>query len=205
MQDFLAQPFPSRKTACHDLRIVAIDLETTGLDPAQDRILSIGLVEIEQMTIRLNSSWQTLVTSNHPLPEQSVTIHRITDDQSRHGASLEEALSELLPRLHGKVMLAHHATVEQSFLNAACMRLYSTPFLIPTIDTQMLAKRRFERRDQPYQPKDLRLFNLRSHYGLPRYQAHNALSDALATAELFLALTAALAPDNHCHLKDMLC
>jgi DNA polymerase-3 subunit epsilon len=75
---------------------------------------------------------------------------------------------------------------------------------MPTIDTQVLARRRFERRDQPYQPKDLRLFNLRTTYGLPRYQAHNALSDALATAELFLALTADMAQNGHCRLNELM-
>ena len=39
-------------------------------------------------------------------------------------------------------------------------------------------------------PGDLRLFNLRERYHLPNYKAHNALSDAISTAELFLALAA---------------
>ena len=55
------------------------------------------------------------------------------------------------------------------------------------------------------QTGDLRLFNLRPRYNLPRYKAHNALSDAIATAELFMALAAEMAPGGHnCELRQFL-
>ena len=50
-----------------------------------------------------------------------------------------------------------------------------------------MALRLFQRRNITVAPKDLRLHGLRERYNLPRYPAHNALSDALSAAELFLA------------------
>ena len=47
LADYLATPFPSKKLDCREIEIVAIDLETTGLDPAKDDILSIGMVNID--------------------------------------------------------------------------------------------------------------------------------------------------------------
>ena len=73
------------------------------------------------------------------------------------------------------------------------------------IDTEVLARRRLQRRNQPYRPGELRLSGLRERYQLPRYRAHNALSDALATAELFLAITADMAADDRVRLKELLC
>jgi len=58
------------------------------------------------------------------------------------------------------------------------------------VDTQVLARRTFERRQIPFKGSDLRLHSLGDRYNLPRYGAHNALSDALAAAELFLAQAA---------------
>ena len=54
------------------------------------------------------------------------------------------------------------------------------------------------------QPGNLRLFNLRPHFGLPQYKAHNALYDALATAELFLAMAAEMAPNGNYKIGDFI-
>lgn len=204
MRDFLTMAGPPAKTPCDQIHIVAVDLETTGLDPQHDSILSIGLVEIAHLSIRLESAWHQLLRVNRPVPEDSVVIHQITDDRCATGLALAEALPALLQRLAGKVMLVHHASIEQQFLDRACMAVYGAPFVIPTIDTLRLARRRLERRSQAAHGGALRLFNLREHYGLPRYKAHNALTDALATAELFLAMAAALGAPQQCRLRDVI-
>lgn len=204
LQDFLAKAAPAGQAPCYDVDIVALDLETTGLNPTKDSILSIGLVNIQQMAIRLDTSWHQIIQIEHPLNEDSVVIHEITDDQAASGLPLVEVLPYLLERLSGRVMLAHYKAIEHNFLNAACQRIYGAPFVIPTIDTLVLAARVFERRNHSVQPGDLRLFNLRPRYNLPRYKAHNALSDALATAELFLAMAAEMAPKPDCKLGNFL-
>jgi len=205
LQDYLSTPLTIKQTNCEDLVIVALDLETTGLDPKKDQILSYGLVEIRHMKIRLNTSRHQLISIGEEIPEESAVIHQITDDQAATGISLEAALPELLHRLAGKVMLVHYAAIEQNFLSAACQQLYGAPFVIPTIDTLLLAQRIFERRNHTIQAGDLRLFNLRPRYNLPNYKAHNALSDALATAELFLAMAAEIVPrPSQCQLSRFL-
>ena len=138
------------------------------------------------------------------MPEGSAIIHQITDDQAAGGVPLAEIMPEILQRLTGRILLAHHAWVEQSFLSAACQQLYGAPLVVPTIDTQALAQRLMRNRNQFVRSTSLRLFNLRSYYGLPRYKAHNALSDALATAELFLALAEDIQPNGDCRLGQVL-
>ncbi|MGD8912552.1 MAG: exonuclease domain-containing protein, partial [Candidatus Thiodiazotropha sp.] len=163
------------------------------------------LVELEHMTIKLETSRHQLITIDEEIPEESAVIHQITDDQAATGVSINDALQELLQRLAGKVMLVHYSAIEQRFINAACKKLFGAPFVIPIIDTLVLAQRIFERRNHTIQPGDLRLFNLRPRYNLPNYKAHNALSDAVATAELFLAMASEIAPQpNHCQLKHFL-
>lgn len=205
LYDYLSTPLPSKKTECEDLVIVALDLETTGLDPRRDKILSYGLVEVRHMTVKLETSRHQLISIDGQIPEESAVIHQITDDQAATGITIEKALPELLACLAGKVMLVHYASIEQNFLSAACQTLYGAPFVIPTIDTLVLAQRLFERRNHTIQAGDLRLFNLRPRYNLPNYKAHNALSDALATAELFLAMAADMVPQPaQCQLSRFL-
>lgn len=187
IKDFYAIPFPSRRSDCRTLGFVALDLETSGLDNRRDEILSIGWVCLSDMQIELSSAQHRLIRPHYDIPEQSAVIHQITDDQAAQGESLSDVLSELLPLLAGKVLIAHHASFEMRFLQRVCEALFGVGFLMPVVDTQAIARRSLERRDQAFQPKELRLGALRGRYQLPRYRLHNALSDALGAAELFLA------------------
>ena len=205
LHDFLSQPFPRNRERCRATTIVSVDLETTGLDPRKDDILSIGLVEIRDFAVKLSSAWHEIVCVERDIPADSAVIHQITDDHAASaGKPLEEVLPELLKRLQGKVMLVHCSRIEQLFLDAACRKLYGGPFIIPIIDTLKLGQRVFERRNHTIQPGDLRLFNLRPRYNLPQYKAHNALSDALSTAELFLAMAAEMTSHDRCRLNDFI-
>ena len=204
LADYLATPFPHKHSNCRDLEIVAIDLETTGLDPSKDEILSIGMVNIDHWGIKLSTSWHSIVRIDKAIPGESAIIHQITDDQSAAGAPLEELLPAVLNRLAGRAMLVHYSPIEQNFLSAACEKLYGAPFVACIIDTLEIAQRTFERRNHTIQPGDLRLFNLRPRYNLPQYKAHNALSDALATAEVFLALADNLYAEQPAPLREFL-
>jgi len=194
MQHFLNQPFPDKKDFINDVGIVSLDIETTGLNPAKDKIVSIGLVEIKHSGINLNSCWHQIIQTKKNIPQQSVVIHQITDDQIKTGMSIKQAMPLLLARLRGNVMLVHNVKVELGFIRKTCQALYASDFVIPVIDTQVLAKRSLERRNAAYNNHDLRLFNLRRSRNMPAYKAHNALMDAIATAELFLAMLNDIAP-----------
>ncbi len=204
LADYLAAPFPDKKTDCRNMEIVAIDLETTGLDPNKDAILSIGMVSIVNWSVQLSTSWHRIVQVDKAIPGESAVIHHITDDQAAAGSPIEELLPEVLKRMAGKPMVVHYSPIEQNFLSAACRKLYGVPFVVPIIDTLEIGQRVFERRNHLIQPGDLRLFNLRPRYNLPQYKAHNALSDALATAELFLAMVDNLYPEQPCPLAGFL-
>jgi len=166
---------------------LAVDFETTGLNAKQDNILSIGYVEMTGNQIRLDSSYHQIVAANCELEEDNVTIHAITDQDKASGRTLASVVEDLLIALAGKIMLVHYAQIEKTFLEQACIKLYGMAPVFPIIDTLALAKKRHDRCSQAYAPSKLHLTNLRDEYGLPHYPAHNALNDAIATAELFLA------------------
>jgi DNA polymerase-3 subunit epsilon len=190
LRNYLAAPFPRPGLDYREVEYVAVDLETTGLDPRRDQILSIGWVLLEGNRIRLNSAHHRLLRVAGEIPADSAVIHQITDDQSARGLELAATLPELLTDLAGRVLIAHHARVELGFLGAACKRLWGQKLLVRTVDTQAVARRLLERRQIPFKGSDLRLHALCERYNLPRHGAHNALSDALSAAELFLAQAA---------------
>ena len=204
MQDFYKKPFPCKNDFLNDLEIVSIDFETTGLDFKKDHVISIGTVDIVRLGIRLQTTYHQLISSDVNLSESSVVIHQITDSALAEGEKIETALPQLLKHLSGKVLLAHNAKIEMGFLNKMCLELYDTKFFMPVIDTQFLAKRSFERKNTEFKSAELRLFNLRESLNMPAFKAHNALMDAIATAELFLALACKISPKCNARLKEFL-
>lgn len=187
LADFMSVPFPAPGTDCREVRYAALDLETTGLDPKKDEIISVGIVSLEGLRIDLSTAGYWLVAPQRAIPEASAVIHRITDDKAAQGMPLSTVLETLLPRLAGRVLIAHFSSIELGFLKAACKDIFGGRFIIPAVDTYQLAKRRLEQHHRIYRAADLRLSALRAGYNLPRYHSHNALSDAVAAAELFLA------------------
>jgi len=204
MKAYLESPFPSNNQLIIDADIVSLDFETTGLDINKDSIVSIGAVNVVKMGIELSSCYHQLIKPQHALTNTSVVIHNLTDNELKKGISITNALPELLKRLSGKVLLVHNAHIELGFLNKLCREFYETDFVIPVIDTQYLAKRTFDRQNLSYRSNELRLFNLCRKYNMPRYKAHHSMLDAIATAELFLAMANNISEKSTVRLKDCL-
>lgn len=187
IREFLSVPFPEPNDAIETTPILALDFETTGLHPVNDQLLSIGYVDVVDQRIKLSSAEHYIIKCQQQLKSENVVIHQITEQEKQQGIALKTAIEKLLNALAGKVMLAHYARIEIEFLNEACKQLYGFVPVFPVIDTLVIAKRRLDMRQVDYDPSALRLAQLRSHYQLPGHYAHNALNDAIATAELLLA------------------
>ena len=190
MKNFYRKPIPWPETDYREIEYLCIDLELTGLNPQTDEILSIGFVPIVEQRVLLAEAAHYLVKPSRALPEDSVVVHGLTDDRLAEAETLEDVLPHVLAALSGRVLLAHHAPIELGFLNAACERLYGYPLLTRAVDTLDLEKRIRQQRNQPLDGGGLRLAKARESYNLPRYRAHNALVDAVASGELFLAQAA---------------
>lgn len=203
MRAYLDAPLPNRRADARHLEYLALDLETTGLDPASDRIVSVGWVPISDRRIHVGGARHLFLSIDGSVA-QSATIHHIRDRDLADGVSEREALCHVLQALRGRVLLVHHAPVDLRFLQAACRRHCGVPLHARVVDTLTLALARKRRGRGPIPDDALRLPALRDAYNLPRYPVHDALTDALATAELFLAMLPRWAGDEALPLKMLL-
>lgn len=187
LRRYLATPAPSRDTPVGRVPMLALDFETTGLDAEREHIISAGMVDVEGLAIPLGTATNLLVNPGKGVG-QSAIIHQLTDDELlAQGVPLERALDVVFDRLTGRVLLAHHAAVEVGFLSVAVGRLYGVRIDIPAVDTLRLGHRALGE-DEDHPPDALRLWRLRRRSALPTYRGHDAVVDALACAELYLAL-----------------
>lgn len=181
-------------TPLADVPFVALDFETTGLSPHRHSIVSIGLVPFDIRRIRLRDARHWVVRPRLPLLQRSVTFHRITHSDVREAPDLEEVLQDLLDCLAGRVVVVHHRDIEREFLDVAMRVRLKEGIEFPVVDTMELEARLHRQRSPNLltrimgrPPVSIRLADSRRRYGLPHYQPHHALSDALASAELLQA------------------
>ncbi len=171
----------------------ALDIETSGLDPKRDRILSVGMVPIREGSIRWGERFYSLVRPPDPraLSAEGIRAHHILPSELEDAPPLATVLPEVDRRIRDAVLLVHHAPMDVVFLKEA-YRATAIAWPRPrVVDTEALAlvlhRKRYALEPHPPAPVTA-LHRLRSELDFPPHLRHHALMDALATAELFLAL-----------------
>ncbi|EED34086.1 exonuclease, RNase T and DNA polymerase III [Luminiphilus syltensis NOR5-1B] len=180
-----AGPLPKPGTAVEDLKFLVCDAEMSALEVAEGELLSLGWVVIEAGEIVLASAQHHLIRNERSVG-QSAVIHQLRDCELSAAGDTETALRALITAAREAVWVFHHASLDVAFLDRACQQVFGAPLLVPVVDTLLLEHRLLERRQQTIGPGDLRLQACRDRYHLPPHDAHNALVDAMATAELLL-------------------
>lgn len=182
---------PATPFSCVDFLVV--DAETTGLDPRRDHVLEVGWVPVTRAEVVLDGVRGTAVR----LPDgvdvgQSAILHGLTDDELAAAPRLTDVMLELRAALEGRVLVAHHAPIEIGFLDGAFRDGHAARSPLLVVDTMALQRRLLVSGHGEPPPGALRLDSARRRFGLPRYAAHRAATDAVATAELLLAQAAEL-------------
>lgn len=198
LKQFYACGTVSGDTPVSEVPFVALDLETTGMSAERNSIVSIGLVPFTLARIRCAQARYWVVRPRTTLSAASVAIHRITHEDLRRAPDLGEILPDLLEAMAGRVAVVHYRGLERPFLRRAVRDRLGDALEFPVVDTMELEARihrgwsrrllhRFMAGLFGKHPKSIRLAQSRERYRLPRYGAHHALTDALASAELLQA------------------
>lgn len=183
-----------------DVSFAVVDFETTGINPESDRILQLAAI-IVNGDGEIVDSFETVVKPESP-PEYvhgAEHIHGITETQVQSGMPLRDALQKLWSMSEGNVFTAHNARFDLGFLHAESERVGLEGRIDSYIDTLALARRTDEDRTRRHT-----LAALCEHYGIEREKAHEAYSDAAATAELLMHLMKEMGIKSPSQLPELL-
>lgn len=188
---FLLAPTPAERSRRHvePLKLpegrlavcpyVVFDLETTGLAPSRgDRIVAIGAVRLKGGRVDESDRFATFCHPGRPIPPASTAIHGITDAMVRDATGWPEAVVAFHRFAGGAVLVAHNAAFDMTCLHQAETRAGVT-FANPALCSLRLS--------QWLDPEvaDHRLEALAARHGIDPSGRHDALGDAIATAQLF--------------------
>ncbi len=168
-----------------ELPLVAIDTETTGRDPATDRVVEVACVRWEGGQITLRKSW--LVNPGRPIPKEASDVHGISDEDVKDAPPFVQIVPELLEALSGAIPLAYNAEFDRKQLLSELARspaLTSPPpafqknaeWIDPLVWARELQKLE----------KSRALGDVAARLGIELTQAHRATNDAEAALNVFL-------------------
>ena len=168
-----------RRTPLAEARWVAIDCETSGLDAARDRLLSVGAVPVLEGRIALGERFAALVRQEVASAPANILIHGIGGDAQLDGLLLQEVISNLAASVGDAIPVAFHAPFD-----AAVLKRHGFRARAPWHDLAVLAPVLFPGR------KAKLLDDWLTEFGIATHARHDALGDAFATAQLLLVALA---------------
>jgi len=167
---------------------IVFDTETTGLNPIEDEILSIGAVKIKGNKILTSQTFEVYVKNLKEISSKSIEIHGIRECDLENAIESEVAIKEFLNFIGSRTLIGYYLEFDVAMINK-----YTKPLLGITLPNKMIevSEIYFEKQISliPQGNIDLRFDTILKKYDIPNMGVHNAVNDAIMTAMIYLKLT----------------
>lgn len=169
----------SRLTPLREIRAVILDTETTGLDVAHDRLIQIGATRFQEGRRLENQTFSVRIDPHQPIVEAATAIHGITDAMVAGSPTFAEIRDEFLAWIGDDIIIGQSIGFDLAILVRE-MRNSGLEWRPPRcLDTKLLAAA-LDGTDA-----ESTLDALAARFAIPLEDRHQALGDALMTAEIF--------------------
>jgi DNA polymerase-3 subunit epsilon len=175
------------EAAWFDLPIALIDVETTGRDPMNDRVVELAIVVGRRGEIVERFEW--LVNPGRPIPDEARQVHKISDEMVADKPPFAELANEIVRALGGAIPGAYNATFDKAFVTAELGRAGLEGELLPASlrpTVEWIDPLVWTRELQKYE-KGKSLGDVTARLGIALEGAHRATNDAEAALRVMYA------------------
>lgn len=187
---------------------VVLDTELTGLNHKKDSVVSIGAIKMKGKKINLGDFYYRVVKPRADFSSESVVIHGITPSDVEEKPSIDGVIEEFMEFCKGCVLAGHFLSLDLIFLNKELRRVSNKTIETPAVDTQRvyewIKNHNGAFRGHYETNGNMDLFSIAKEYGIQVSEAHNALTDAFVTAQLFQRFLSCLPNLGVLTVKDLL-
>ncbi|PSJ44766.1 DNA polymerase III subunit epsilon [Zobellella endophytica] len=167
--------------------LIAIDTETTGLDPRQADVLSIAAVPIRGNRVLTSQRLELTLAASPKLTGDSIRIHGLRHQDLQQGLSPDKALPQLLGFIQNRPLLGYHVLFDIAILSRLTREHLGFELPNRHVELAHLYRRR-QLMQHPELEPDLGFEHMAQELGVPLLARHSAFGDALTTALMFLTL-----------------
>ena len=162
-------------------RCVVVDVETSGLNLQNDRLISIGAVAVVNGQIALGDSFYVVLQQPTISAKENILLHGIGGAAQTDGAPAPDALLAFLDFMCKDPLIAFHVTFDQTMIRRAMRQYLNFSFKHPWLDMAYV----MPALNPALAARHRSLDDWIAHFGIHNDARHNALADALVTAQLF--------------------
>ncbi len=190
------------------LRYVVFDLETTGLDPGRDRVVSAAAYRVIDGRIALGDVFSSLVSPGRDIPPSAVKIHGIMPSMVNDAPAFVDVCEKFLDYLGTDILVGYHIGFDLHFVNNYMLQAHGFPLQNLVLDAQHMCRRvcfpphlrSYAGRLKGAQSLDA----VARHFGIEIQERHTALGDALATAMIFQRILIEIEKSGSGQLRNLL-
>jgi DNA polymerase-3 subunit epsilon len=166
------------------MREIALDTETTGMDPQDGhKIIEIGCVEMMNH-IPTGKVWHSYINPEREVDAGAVAVHGIKTEFLKDKPTFGELVGSFMDFIGDARMVIHNAEFDVKFLNAELKPYGFAPIRLQDVtDTLLMARQKY-----PGQPANLDALCRRFGVDLSERELHGALLDAQLLASVYLEL-----------------
>ncbi len=183
-------------------RYVVVDVETSGLNLAKDRLIAIGAIAVHAGNIHLADSMEIILRQNRASDHDNILIHGIGGTAQTEGVPPVEALLTFLEYLGKSPLVAFHVAFDRTMIERALKTFLGFKFNHAWADLAYLCPALHPELARSHRSLDQWM----TRFGISNYARHSALADALSTAELMLSLRERMSArhvDNFKAMRDL--
>jgi DNA polymerase-3 subunit epsilon len=179
-----ALPTPRPDQTLRQSRCVVVDVESSGLNISRDRLIAIGAVAVVNGRVQLDDSLEIVLQQSQASAKDNILIHGIGGTAQTEGVAPADALLTFLEYLGKDPLVAFHVAFDESMISRALKTYLGLHFRHEWADLAYVGPALYPQFARSHRSLD----DWMGLFRISNYARHNALADALSTAELLLAL-----------------
>jgi DNA polymerase-3 subunit epsilon len=180
LDDWQALPRVALNEQLKATRCVVVDVETSGLNLLQDHLISIGAVAVVNGQIALGESFYVVLQQAAISEKENILLHGIGGTAQTQGVPAADALLAFLDYLGKSPLIAFHVTFDETMIQRAMRQYLGLSFNHPWADMAYLMPALYPSHAMRYRSLD----DWIAHFEICNDARHNALADAMVTAQL---------------------
>jgi DNA polymerase-3 subunit epsilon len=180
-------------------RCVVVDVETSGLNLMEDRLISIGAVAMVHGQVALGEGFSVVLQQPTASHKDNILLHGIGAAEQANGVPCANALLDFLEYLGKDPLIAFHVTFDQTMIQRAIRQYLGYTLKHPWLDMAYV----LPALNPPLAARCRSLDDWTGHFGIRNDARHNAQADALVTAQLFQVGLAAARKKNLLNFTEL--